>query len=249
MTSSFDVELNFMKKTLLLSLLVTVGLVGCGGGSEEEKPNPSTVSGAIYFNDDYSAVEKESLAVLLKGYDFTFHIDTMQKGQYQQVIMPLTAAIEPSNSGTIQDVVKNPDDFSAVEYIPHNNSVKQKTSFYHGLDERELNVGSDEVNVQFSGKKLNTVWTKKNFKDLDNSAESQDFMFDGSKMAMVAGTPVELEQVAGNFYKWKQGTTDMHILYTMYENPNDNNAVYLYRAAFKNNGEYLKTLKPLKEIQ
>lgn len=248
-SASFNVELNFMKKTLLLSLLVAVGLVGCGGNSEDDKPNPVTASGSLYYNSDYSSIVKESLAVLLKGHNFTFHMKSPAEGQFQQVIMPLTARVEPDNSGTLQNVIKNPDDMSAVEYIPYGNSERRNTSFYSGVEDKDLNVGSDEVDLQFSGKKLTTIWAKKNFKDLGNFEGSQDFMFDGSKMAIVAGDPVELEQIVGNFYKWKQGTTDMYILFTMYENPNDNNAVYLYRAAFKENGEYLKTLKPLKEIQ
>ncbi|MDO6500116.1 hypothetical protein [Photobacterium sanguinicancri] len=229
-----------MKKNLLLSLLVAVGLVGCGGSSDDGKPNPAVEKGVLYFNADFSPSQNLTpFALMLKDHKFTFFnaVDGATN-QYVKNSIPLTKSLYLDKEGTNSTYELAKD--GELKLVKKSNA-----EFIHGTEE----VGGDDIYVEtagnaavyYKGQKLDTQWHESKTFGIGD----EQIIVSGKVITIPVKGPCPLEQLTENFYRWNvSGADEMYMLFTMYQ---QNGELYLYRELFDKDGELLQSFKPLEE--
>lgn len=230
---SFNVELNFMKKTLLLSLLVAVGLVGCGGNSEDDKPNPTVEKGVLYQNVNYDEAKNLTQnSALLPGYDFGL-LTKIQGNEFYQTLVPLEKNLEFSKKG-----FNNKIEIDEIAGINPQPKLVRPVTIEHGDLNGNLYLNIVDDAMDFELRKLDTTWkTGTKFVDGKNELEIEGMIIRSGKDMH------PLTHVAGTFYKFNADPTgEMHFLITMYR---DGGQLYLNRAMYSKEGKLIQPLDPL----
>ncbi|OAN18685.1 hypothetical protein A3K86_07300 [Photobacterium jeanii] len=222
-----------MKKSILLSLFVAVGLVGCGNSSDDTKPDPKVEKSALYVNVHYEQAKNLTQnSALLKGYDFGV-LTHINGNEFYQTLIPFGDNLELSKKG-----------FNNKVTVDEEKGINLDPDVIHPVTiESENRKGSLLINVpddamNFELRKLETVWESgTKFVDGSNELEIEGGIIRSGKYIF------PLTHVSGTFYKFDgEHVTGEHYLLTMYR---DNGKLYLNRAMYSKDGKLIQPLDPL----